>query len=95
MKITKPVAIKLAKKYSINLNVVPIDEFQFGLNVELEHGKALSKITNITNNNNDITCQIALAHLIEDPRYHYYLKRMEAKRDKYWAKRKKPSIFLE
>lgn len=94
MRITKTVALKLAKKYKLDLEIVPLDEFTFGLNVELEHGKKLSKITNITNNNIDITCQIAIAHLMEDPRYYHYLKMMEAKRDKYWSTRKKPSIFL-
>lgn len=94
MKFTKAATIKLATKYNLDLNVVPIDEFQFGLNVELEHGKKLSKLTNITNDNKDITTRITLAHLNEDPRYYYYLKMMEAKRDKYWSTRKKPSIFL-
>ncbi len=94
MKITQAAARKLALKYKIDLSVVPIDEFTFGLNVELEHGKMLSKLTNITNNSKDATCKIAIAHLLEDPRYYYYLKMMEAKREKYWAKREKPSIFL-
>ncbi len=94
MRISKTVALQLAKKYNLDLEIIPLDEFVFGLNVELEHGKNLSKITNITNNNIDMTCKIAIAHLIEDPRYYHHLKIMEAKRDKYWSTRKKPSIFL-
>ena len=97
MKFTKAVAIKLANKYNLDLNVVPVDEFVFGLNVELEHGSMLRKITkltNVTRNDPDIIFKIVLAHLIENPRYYYYLKAMEAKGDKYWSTRKKPSIFL-
>lgn len=97
MKFTKAAAIKLATKYNLDLTVVPIDEFQFGLNVELEHGSMLRKITkltNVTHNDPDVTCRITLSHLIENPRYYCYLKAMEAKGDKYWSTRKKPSIFL-
>lgn len=39
MKITKAYAKSLAKKYNINLQVIPIDDFNYRLNVELEHGK--------------------------------------------------------
>ena len=95
MKILKPMAIKIAKKYKIDLDTIPINEFLFGLNVELEHGNKLSKLTNVTKNSIDFTSKIVIAHLLEDPRYYHYLKMMETKRDKYWAKREKPSIFTE
>ena len=42
-----------------------------------------------------MTSKIALAHLIEDPKYYKYLVLMEQKREKYWSKKKKPNIFLE
>lgn len=93
MKITKTLALKLAKKFNINLDIIPLDEWKFGLEVELEHGKKISKITNITNDNPDLTAKIAIAHLIEDPRYYKFLKNMEMKREKYWEKKKKPTIF--
>lgn len=93
MKISKSISIKLAKKYNINLDVVDIDEWHYGLNVELEHGNKLVKLTNITGNNIDITCRIAIAHLIETPRYYRFLKKLEEREDKYWSNKKKPSIF--
>jgi hypothetical protein len=94
-KINKLNAEKLAKKYKINLEIIPFDEWKFGLEVELEHGKKISKLTNITHDNLDLTAKIAIAHLIEDPRYYKYLKQIESKREKYWEKRNKPTIFTE
>ena len=95
MKITKLIAKNLAKKYKINLDVVDFNEFHFGLNVELEHGKKISKITNIINDNIDLVCRIVIAHLIEFPDYYKYLKKMEIKAEKYWKKHNKPNIFIE
>ena len=95
MKINKTEAIKLARKYKIDLDVVPIEEWQYGLNVELEHGYKLSKLTNVTKNNKDITSRIVMAHLLENHQYYKYLKKMEEKMDKKWAKKNKPYIFLE
>lgn len=95
MKITKQIALKLAKEFNLNLNIVSFDEWKDGLNIELEHGKKISKITNLTNDNLKITAKITLAHLIEHPHYYRYLKKMEIKMEKYWSKKKKPSIFNE
>ena len=95
MKINKPEAIKLARKYKIDLDVIPIEEWQYGLNVELEHGSKLSKLTNVTKNNKDITSKITICHLLENHQYYKYLKKMEEKMDKIWAKKNKPDIFLE
>ena len=93
MKINKQKALQLAKDFNINLNIVPFDEWQEGLNIELEHGKQVSKLTNLTNANLQITAKIAIAHLIEDPRYYKYLIQMEKKREKYWLNKIKPKIF--
>lgn len=95
MKITKSIALKLAKEFNLNLDVVPFEEWKDGLNIELEHGKKVSKISNITNDNLKMTAKIALAHLIEDPRYYKYLVQIEQKREKYWSKKNKPSIFTQ
>lgn len=95
MKINKSTSIKLAKKYKINLDIIDIDEWHYGLNVELEHGSKLGKLTNITNNSLDMTCKIAIAHLIESPRYYRFLKKLEEREDKYWSNKKKPNIFVE
>ncbi len=93
MKITNTIAKKLATDFNLNLDVVPFDEWKDGLNIELEHGKKINKITNITNNNLKMTAKIALAHLIEDPRYYKFLIQMEKKREVYWSIRNKPNIF--
>lgn len=94
MKINKTTSIKLAKKYKINLDIIDIDEWHYGLNVELEHGRKLGKLTNITCDSLDMTCKIAIAHLIESPRYYRFLKKLEDREDKYWENKKKPDIFL-
>jgi hypothetical protein len=93
--ITKKLAKDLAKEFKLNLEIVPFEEWIDGLKIELEHGKKVSKLTNITKDDMHMTAKIALAHLIEDPRYYKYLVQMESKREKYWEKKKKPSIFLE
>jgi hypothetical protein len=94
-KISKLNAEKFAKKYKINLDIIPFDEWKFGLEVELEHGKAISKLTNITNDNLDLTSKIVISHLLENHQYYKYLKKMEEKMDKIWAKKNKPDIFLK
>lgn len=95
MKISKTVALKLAKEFKINLEIVSLDEWKDGLNIELEHGKKVSNLTNFTNDNLKMTAKIAIAHILEDPHYYKYLKKMEQKREKYWSTKKKPNIFLE
>lgn len=94
MKITIPQAKRLSKLFGINHDVVPFEEWKYGLNVELEHGKKFGAITNITNNNLEITGKIVLAHLQEYPDYYSRLKKMEMKADKFWSNKKKKSIFL-
>ncbi len=95
----KPFSKKDAKlyaaKFGVDLHVVPIDEFYVGLNIEREHTGIVSKETNVTLNDPNKVVKIALAHLIEDPRYYHFLAKQEARREKYWSTRKKPSIFLK
>lgn len=93
MKITKSQAIKLAKKYKINLDVIDINEWHYGLNVELEHGSKFGIFTNITNNNLSTTAKIVIAHLTEFPDYYKRLLKLETQADKYWSSRNKPNIF--
>lgn len=95
MKISKQTANIIGKKYNINFNIINIDEWQYGLNVELEHGSKLGTITNITKNDIDMTAKIAIAHLIESPDYYRRLYKMESQMDRYWSTRKKPNIFNE
>jgi predicted phosphoribosyltransferase len=86
MAINKETAQKLADKFNINLDVIPIKDFLFGLNAELEHH-------NITHGSHTITAKIVIAHLNEDPMYYHYLRKLEERRDRYWKTHKKPSIF--
>jgi len=53
-----------------------INEFQMGLEVELEHGEKYPE-TNVTNNDPILTGKIALAHLNEIPDYYTRLVKME------------------
>ena len=46
-----------------------LEEFAFGMNVELEHG-TVDPATNVTNDDPIITGKIALAHLNEVPMYY-------------------------
>lgn len=84
----KTIARKLAKEYNINLNVIDLDEFLFGLKVELEH-------RDITKGYYNLTTKIVIAHLKEDPRYYYYLRKMEHNRETYWKNKVKPNIFKD
>ncbi len=88
-------AIAYAHKFNIDTKIVPIDEFHIGLNIEREHTGIISRETNVTLNDPNKVVKIALAHLIEDPRYYHFLAKQEARREKYWSTRKKPSIFLK
>ncbi len=91
--ITNKQAIRLARKFNVDLSVVPINQLMDGLNIELEHGTKLGQLTNITNNDLDKTMRIVIAHLIEDPQYYKYLKPLEKRRERYWKHRNKPMIF--
>lgn len=55
----------------------PIEEFQAGLGVELEHGRR-DPATNVTGDDPVMTGKIALAHLREIPDYYTRLAAMEA-----------------
>jgi hypothetical protein len=92
--INKKTAMALARKVHLNIDEVGIDQWIDGLNTELEHGNKLGESTNITNNSNIITAMIALAHLIEDPKYYIRLKKMEDESKKYWKGKKKPNVII-
>lgn len=61
-----------------------VEQFQIGLEVELEHG-ARDVQTNVTDDDALITGKIALAHLKEFPDYYTRLSAMEKEADEYWA----------
>ena len=57
-------AIYIAKKLNIKFDKFTIEDFLTGLNIELEHG-LVNPLTNVTNNDLELTAKIALAHLNE------------------------------
>jgi hypothetical protein len=61
-----------------------VEQFQMGLEVELEHGTRDPK-TNVTNDDLLLTGKIASAHLNEFPDYYTRLAKMEEEADKYWG----------
>jgi Protein of unknown function (DUF5661) len=93
--VSKAFALRMIKKYNINTDVIPLDQIIAGIEVEMEHGSMYGSDTNITHDGLELAFRIALAHFHEDPRYYIHLKKMEERSDKYWSKRKKPSIFNE
>lgn len=56
--------IYIANKLGINFDKFTINDFLTGLNIELEHGK-VNSLTNVTDDNLELTAKIALAHLNE------------------------------
>jgi len=94
-RVTKALARKFAKKYKINTDVVPLEEIIIGIKTELEHGSMYGSLTNIIKDDLELAFKIALAHLHEDPRYYFYLQKQEMRREAYWSKRTKPSIFIK
>jgi hypothetical protein len=73
----------LGDLFSIDYNVVPLEQFQFGLNVELEHGRR-NELTNVTDDDLIKTAKIAIAHLLEFPNYYQKLKLMESQLEEEW-----------
>lgn len=74
-------AVEIANKLNIKFDKFNIKDFLTGLNIELEHG-TINPLTNVTNNDLDLTAKIALAHLLEYPNYYnkeYGLPKFEEK----------------
>jgi len=79
-------AKQIGDALGINWEKFDIEQFQMGLEVELEHGTK-DKKTNVTNDDPLITGKIAFAHLKEFPDYYMRLKEMETEADKFWLKK--------
>ena len=71
---------RIGDQLNIDWNVIDINQFHMGLNVELEHGTKYPN-TNITNNDPVLTGKIALAHLNEVKDYYTKLKTVEGEED--------------
>ncbi len=61
-----------------------VEQFRMGMNVELEHGLH-DLLTNVSDDDTEITAKIALAHLNEFPDYYTRLERMEEEATRDWA----------
>lgn len=70
-------AKRIGNALSVDWNHVDLEQFRMGLFVELEHGTKDPE-TNVTDDNNELTGKIALAHLNEVPDYYTRLATMEA-----------------
>lgn len=84
MALRKPVTLDVANQLLKVLNVegqYDPEQFRQGLEVELEHGTA-SK-WNVTNDDEELTAKIALAHLDENKAYYTALKTIEPWHNKY------------
>ncbi len=76
-------AEEIGQKLGIAWNKFNVDQFQRGMNVELEHGLRDPE-TNVTNDDPLLTGKIAWAHLKEIPDYYDRLEKMEKEGEKYW-----------
>ena len=63
-----------------------VEQFRIGMNVELEHGMH-DLLTNVTDDDPQVTAKIALAHLNEFTDYYTRLERMEEEAKRDWSKR--------
>ena len=77
-------AKRIGEALGIDWSAFGVEQFQLGLEVELEHG-ARDTQTNVSNDDALITGKIALAHLKEFPDYYTRLSAMEKEADRYWA----------
>ena len=62
-------AVYIANKLGITFDRFSAYDFFTGINIELEHG-TINPLTNVTNNDLEMTAKIALAHLNEIGRAH-------------------------
>lgn len=92
MRILKSQVEKIGKKLGVDFNVVSVATLHAGMKVELEHGRRCS-LTNVTNDDLELTAKIALAHLMEFIDYYEELEKMEEKLKNRWKGKKKPHIF--
>lgn len=78
-------AKNIGEQLGISWDKFDVEQFQMGVNVELEHGTRDTE-TNVTNDDPLLTGKIALAHLNEFPDYYTRLEIMEEEAKKNWNK---------
>ena len=73
-------AAYIANKLGITFDGFSAYDFLTGINIELEHG-TINPLTNVSNDDLEMTAKIALAHLNEYPNYYseYGLPYLEKK----------------
>lgn len=76
-------AKRIGDEIGIDWNEIDIEEFNKGLNVELEHGTRYHE-TNVTNDDLHLTAKITWAHLKEFPDYYTRLDEMENEAKLFW-----------
>jgi len=79
-------AKQIGNQIGITWQEFDVDQFQRGLNVELEHGSHDQR-TNVTDDNPIMTGKIAWAHLIEFPDYYDRLEKIEKEAETFWAQK--------
>jgi hypothetical protein len=86
---TRDEALAVATELGIDFKLLrcDVEQFQMGLDVELEHGPRSPK-TDVTGDDWNITGKIALAHLNEFPDYYTRLAVMEREAAAHASKRK-------
>ncbi|MEM2205154.1 MAG: DUF5661 family protein [Candidatus Hadarchaeales archaeon] len=86
-KISLEEARKIGEQLGLDWKDFDVEQFRYGMEVELEHGKRDPE-TNVTDDDLLLTGKIALAHLREFPDYYFRLKKMEKEAEEYWKRRK-------
>jgi hypothetical protein len=84
---TKKEAKSIGDQLGITWKEFDVEQFQMGLDVELEHGTR-SPSTNVTDDDPLMTGKIALAHLNEFPDYYTRLDKLEKEADQFWKGKK-------
>ena len=80
-------AKQIGQALGIDWNEFDVEQFQMGIEVELEHGQK-DPDTNVTDDDAILTGKIALAHLKEFPDYYSRLAKMEDEAKLFWTKDK-------
>lgn len=80
-------ARKAGEALGVDWRRFTVNQFRYGMDVELEHGKRYAG-TNVTDDDLMTTAKIALAHLNEYPDYYKRLRVMENEAEKFWSKKK-------
>lgn len=76
-------AKQIGESIGIDWSEFELEEFRRGLTVELEHGLH-DPVTNVTDDDLQMTGKIAWAHLREFPDYYTRLDKMEEEAEAYW-----------